>query len=261
MIALRPGPERGHFLHGWLDSWHSFSFADYHDPNHMGFSALRVINEDRIQPGQSFAAHSHRDMEIVTYVLEGALEHKDSLGNGDAQGRAVAKGSVSVAGKSEAKGSKTPGATSVMRYGDVQRMSAGTGITHSEFNYSQTEPVHLLQIWLLPDKNGIKPGYEQRSFSADAKQGRWCLIAAADGRDSAIKLQQDTDVYACILAADARVTHSLSRRHAWLQVARGAVDMRGVRLAAGDGAAVSDETALEIIGVAEESELLLFDLS
>lgn len=232
MITLRPGFERGHSQHGWLDSWYSFSFADYHDPNHMGFRALRVINEDRIQPGQGFAAHSHRDMEIVTYVLEGALEHKDSLGTG-----------------------------SVMRYGDVQRMSAGSGITHSEFNYSQTESVHLLQIWIVPNKHGIAPGYEQRSFSADAKRGRTCLIAAGDGRDGAVRLQQDVDIYACIVAADQRITHSPIRRNVWVQVARGSVDMQGVRLTAGDGAAVSDEAMLAITGVAEESELLLFDLA
>ncbi len=225
MITLRPGAERGHFQNGWLDSWHSFSFADYHDPEHMGFSALRVINEDRIQPGQGFAAHSHRNMEIITYVLAGALEHKDSLG--------------------------TTGA--VMRYGDVQRMSAGTGITHSEYNHSKTEPVHLLQIWILPDKDGIAPGYEQRSFSVEDKRGRLCLIAAGGGRGNAVALQQDADVYAGILAAQERVTHTLARRHAWLQVARGAVDLQGVRLVAGDGAAVSDETVLEIAGVAAES--------
>lgn len=232
MITLRPGSERGHFQHGWLDSWHSFSFAGYHDPNHMGFRALRVINEDRIQPGQGFAAHSHRDMEIVTYVLEGALEHKDSLGTG-----------------------------AVMRYGDVQRMSAGTGITHSEFNHSQTGPVHLLQIWIVPDKNGIAPGYEQRSFSADAKRGGLCLIAAGDGRDGAVRVQQDVDIYACIVVAEQRITHSPIRRHVWIQVARGSVDMQGVRLAAGDGAAVSDEAVLAVTGVAQESELLLFDLA
>ncbi|MDP1708187.1 MAG: pirin family protein [Gammaproteobacteria bacterium] len=232
MITLRPGAERGHFQHGWLDSRHSFSFADYHDPKHMGFRALRVINEDRIQPGQGFAAHSHRDMEIVTYVLEGALEHKDSLGT-----------------------------SSVMRYGDVQRMSAGSGITHSEYNHSTTEPVHLLQIWVLPDKNGIAPGYEQRSFSIEDKRGGLCLIAAGGGRGNAVAVQQDIDVYAGILAAHERVTHALTRRHAWLQVARGAVDVQGTRLIAGDGAAVSDETVLEIAGVAEESEVLLFDLA
>lgn len=231
MITLRPGAERGHFQHGWLDSWHSFSFADYHDPNYMGFRALRVINEDRIQPGQGFAAHSHRDMEIVTYVLEGALEHKDSLGTG-----------------------------SVMRYGDVQRMSAGSGITHSEFNYSQTEPVHLLQIWIVPNKHGIAPGYEQRSFSADVKRGSVCLVAAGDGRDGAVRLQQDVDIYACIVAADQHIAYSPIRRNVWIQVARGSVEMQGVRLTAGDGVAAGDEAMLAIAGVAEESELLLFDL-
>lgn len=232
MITLRPGAERGHFQHGWLDSWHSFSFADYHDPNHMGFRALRVINEDRIQPGQGFAAHSHRDMEIMTYVLEGTLEHKDSLGTG-----------------------------SVMRYGDVQRMSAGSGITHSEFNYSQTEPVHLLQIWIVPNKHGIAPGYEQRSFSVDVKRSSACLVAAGDGRDGAVRLQQDVDIYACIVAVDQHIAYSPIRRNVWVQVACGSVDIQGVRLTAGDGAAVSDETMLAITGVAEESELLLFDLT
>ncbi|MDO9372621.1 MAG: pirin family protein [Gammaproteobacteria bacterium] len=232
MIVLRPSAERGHAQHGWLDSYHSFSFADYHDPAHMGFRALRVINEDRVQPGQGFAPHSHRDMEIITYVLAGALEHKDSLGNG-----------------------------SVMRYGDVQRMSAGTGITHSEYNHSKSEPVHLLQIWILPDKDGIAPGYEQRSFSVEDKRGRLCLIAAGGGRGNGVALQQDADVYAGILAAHERVLHALARRHAWLQVARGVVDLRGMRMVAGDGAAVSDETALEISGVAAESEFLLFDLA
>ncbi len=234
MIVLRPSAERGHARHGWLDSYHSFSFADYHDPAHMGFRALRVINEDRVQPGQGFAPHSHRDMEIVTYVLAGALEHKDSLGNG-----------------------------SVMRYGDVQRMSAGTGITHSEYNHSKSEPVHLLQIWILPRQNGISPGYEQRAFETADKRGRLCLIAARDGRDGAVTLHQDADIYASVLAAHEQVTHTLAQRHAWLQVARGAVELNGIRLEAGDGAAVSGETVLEITGVAEEcaSELLLFDLA
>ncbi|MDA1107844.1 MAG: pirin family protein [Proteobacteria bacterium] len=232
MIVFRPSAERGHAQHGWLDSYHSFSFADYHDPAHMGFRALRVINEDRVQPGQGFAPHSHRDMEIITYVLAGALEHKDSLGNG-----------------------------SVMRYGDVQRMSAGTGITHSEYNHSKSEPVHLLQIWILPQQNGITPGYEQRAFTLADKRGRLCLIAARDGRDGAVTLHQDADVYVSVLAVHEYVTHTLAQRHAWVQVARGAVELNGIRLDAGDGAAVSGETVLDIAGVAEESELLLFDLA
>ena len=232
MIVLRPSSARGHAQHGWLDSYHSFSFADYHDPAHMGFRALRVINEDRVQPGQGFASHSHRDMEIITYVLAGALEHKDSLGNG-----------------------------SVMRYGDVQRMSAGTGITHSEYNHSKSEPVHLLQIWILPGQNGIAPSYEQLAFTQTEKRGRLCLIAAHDARDNAVMLHQDADVYASVLAEYERVTHTLEQRHAWVQVARGTVKVNGVKLDAGDGAAVSGETELVIAGVAEESEVLLFDLA
>lgn len=233
MMVLRPGAERGHVRQGWLESYHSFSFASYHNPAHMGFHALRVINEDHVQPGQGFAPHSHRDMEIITYVLAGALEHKDSLGNG-----------------------------SVMRHGDVQRMSAGTGITHSEYNHSKTEPVHLLQIWILPRQNGIQPGYEQRTFNTADRRGRLCLIAAHDAREGAVMLHQDADVFASVLVAREHVIHALKpRRHAWLQVAGGSVELNGVKLEAGDGAALSDEAAVDITGLAPESEFLLFDLA
>ncbi|MGD0649592.1 MAG: pirin family protein [Verrucomicrobiia bacterium] len=232
MIVLRRSSERGYANHGWLDTYHTFSFADYYDPEHMGFRSLRVINEDRVAPGQGFGMHPHRDMEIITYVLEGALEHKDSLGTG-----------------------------SVIRPGDVQRMSAGTGITHSEFNHSKIEPVHLLQIWILPERKGLKPGYEQKLFRGDEKRGRLRLIAARDGRDGAVTVHQDVALYAALLSPEEKVVHQLNpNRHAWLQVARGAMTLNGKKLSAGDGAAVSEGQSLEI-EAADESEILLFDLA
>lgn len=229
MIQLRRSRERGHANHGWLDTWHTFSFADYHDPAHMGFSVLRVLNEDFVAPDKGFPTHPHRDMEIVTWILEGALEHKDSLGSG-----------------------------SVIRPGDAQRMSAGTGIRHSEFNPSKNEPVHLLQIWLLPNKLGGAPGYEQTRFDDAALANRLCLIASPDGRDGSVTIHQDARVYAARLNG-AEVTHALApKRRAWVQVARGEVMLNGQRLAAGDGAAVENATKLQLAG--QGAEFLLFDL-
>ena len=232
MIAVRPAAERGHADHGWLDTRHTFSFASYHDPGHMGFRSVRVINEDRVQPAQGFGTHAHRDMEILTWVLEGALEHKDSMGNG-----------------------------SVIRPGDLQRMSAGTGVTHSEFNPSREAPVHFLQIWLLPRERGLPPGYEQKRFPQEARRGRLRLIAAGDGREGAVTIHQDADVWTALLQPGESVRHALAPgRYAWLHVARGAVTLNGSTLGAGDGAAVSDEAALEITAAAG-AEVLLFDLT
>ncbi|MBZ5538810.1 MAG: pirin family protein [Acidobacteriia bacterium] len=232
MIIVRPGNERGHNNLGWLDTYHTFSFDTYFDPDHMGFRQLRVINEDRVEPGDGFGTHPHRDMEIITYVLEGALEHRDSMGNG-----------------------------SLIQPGEVQRMSAGTGITHSEFNPSKSEPVHLLQIWILPEKKGLTPSYEQREFKAEEKRGRLRLIAATGGRDGAVTIHQDVDLYAGLLDAGERVTFSLRPdRHAWVQVARGAIVLNRVPLKAGDGASVSKETQLELTGT-ETAEVLVFDLA
>jgi len=232
MITRRPSQERGHTQHGWLDSYHTFSFADYHDPRHMGFRMLRVINEDRVQPGKGFGTHPHRDMEIISYVLEGALAHKDSLGTG-----------------------------SVIRPGEVQRMSAGTGVTHSEFNSSQTELVHFLQIWILPERTGLPPGYEQRAFPTAEKQGELRLVASRDGREGSVTIHQAVDLYASLLAPGEVVTHPLSRgRHAWVQVARGSIMLNDSPLSAGDGAAVSDETRLTVTAT-DQAEVLLFDLA
>ncbi len=232
MIAIRKSAARGHANHGWLDSYHTFSFANYYDPNYMSFRSLRVINEDIINPGKGFGTHGHEDMEIITYVLEGALEHKDSLGTG-----------------------------AVIKPGEVQRMSAGTGIQHSEFNHSQTDPVHLLQIWLLPDTNGLSPSYEQREFSVAERHGNLRLVAARDARDGAVKIHQDVDLYAVILDKDSRISHALqSNRHGWVQVARGAILLNGLPLDKGDGAAVSDESEL-VIEATENAEILLFDLA
>jgi redox-sensitive bicupin YhaK (pirin superfamily) len=232
MITVRPSRERGHAQHGWLDSRHTFSFADYHDPRHMGFRALRVINEDRVSPGQGFGTHPHRDMEIISYVLEGGLEHKDSLGTG-----------------------------SVIRPGDVQRMSAGTGVLHSEFNASSTAPVHFLQIWIVPEARGLSPSYEQKSFAPEERANRLRLVAGRDGREGALTVHQDVSLYAGLLDAGTTLTHPLGPgRHAWVQVARGAVDLGGRPLAAGDGAALSDEPGLSLRAT-EPAELLVFDLA
>jgi quercetin 2,3-dioxygenase len=232
MIAVRKSEARGHANHGWLDSYHTFSFANYYDRNYMNFRSLRVINEDVVNPGKGFGTHGHSDMEIITYVLEGALEHKDSLGTG-----------------------------AVIKPGEVQRMSAGTGIQHSEFNPSQTDRVHLLQIWLLPDTNGLEPSYEQRDFPVVERRGKLRLVAARDARDGAVKVHQDVDLYAAVLDKNSRVSHVLQpNRHAWIQVARGAVLLNGLTLEKGDGAAVSDEAEL-VIEAAEDAEFLLFDLA
>lgn len=231
MIRIRKSEERGHANHGWLDSFHTFSFADYYDPQHMGFRALRVINEDRVAGGGGFATHPHRDMEIITYVLSGALEHKDSMGSG-----------------------------SVIRPGNVQYMAAGTGVRHSEFNHSPTEPVHLLQIWIMPDKHGAKPSYAEKSF-ADAPTGRLNLIASKSGRDGSIPINQETDLFVAKLNASDAVTHPLAPgRGAWVQVAQGEVTLNGEPLKAGDGAALASEAAVEL-RAQQASQVLLFDLA
>lgn len=232
MLAIRRSQERGHANHGWLDTHYTFSFADYYDPGHVHFRTLRVINDDRVAGGGGFPMHPHRDMEIVTYVLEGGLEHRDSMGNG-----------------------------SVIRPGDVQRMSAGTGVTHSEFNASKTEPVHLLQIWMFPERKGIKPSYEQKMFSEADKRSRLRLVASPDGRDGSVTIHQDNELYATVLRKGDQVRHELKpERHAWVQVARGSVKLNGQELAEGDGAAISEEKAIELAGV-KDAELLLFDLA
>jgi hypothetical protein len=231
MIAVRKANDRGHADHGWLNTWHTFSFAGYYDPAYTEFSVLRVINEDRVQPGMGFGAHSHRDMEIITYILEGALEHRDSMGNG-----------------------------TVIRAGEVQRMSAGTGITHSEFNPSGEEIVHFFQIWIFPDESSLTPGYEQKFYSAAKKKGRLRLIASRGGRDGSLAIHQDADLFAALLASGDELTHHLRlSRHAWIQVAEGRVLVNDLKLEAGDGAAISDERQLDL-KAEESSEILLFDL-
>lgn len=232
MITLRKSGERGGFDFGWLDTKHTFSFGDYHDPRHMGFRSLRVINDDRVQPGEGFPTHGHRDMEIITYVLEGALEHKDSLGTG-----------------------------SVIRPGEVQRMSAGTGIMHSEFNASKQDLLHLLQIWILPERRGLAPGYEQKAFSEEERRNRLRVVASRDGREGSVTVHQDVSLLAGLLDPGARVTHPLATgRHAWVHVARGSVRLGGQVLSAGDGAAVSDAPDVTLEGV-EAAEVLVFDLA
>jgi redox-sensitive bicupin YhaK (pirin superfamily) len=231
MLTLRPSDQRGRANHGWLDSRHTFSFADYQDPAHMGFRSLRVINEDRVQAGQGFGTHPHRDMEIVSYVLEGALEHRDSMGTG-----------------------------SVIRPGDVQRMSAGTGVTHSEYNASKSELVHFLQIWLLPRERGIAPGYEQKAFPEDARRGRLRLVASPDGRDASLTIHSDAAIYAGSFdKGESAALPIATGRNAWVQVTRGQVRANGVDLGSGDGAALSNEAAIRIEGVAG-GEVLVFDL-
>src|SRR6185295_13796399 len=231
MIVVRSAQDRGHANHGWLDSHHTFSFADYYDPREMGFGALRVINEDRVAPGKGFGTHPHRDMEIISYVLEGALAHKDSIGTG-----------------------------SVIRPGDVQRMSAGTGVLHSEFNPSPQDPVHFLQIWIEPNEYGIAPSYEQKNFSGDRKQGHLRLIASPDAADGSVKIHQDARVYAAVLDSGDVVNYSLPpSRKAYVQVARGVVELNDNALSAGDGAKVSGEQELRLSG-GKAAEVLLFDL-
>jgi len=235
MIQVRRAKERGHADHGWLDTYHTFSFSDYYDQRFMGFRSLRVINEDWVKPGYGFPTHPHRDMEIITYVLEGSLEHKDSMGTG-----------------------------SVIRPGEVQKMSAGTGVRHSEFNHSKVEPVHLYQIWIMPERENIKPMYEQKSIPAEERQGKLQLVASPTGGNgsNAVKLYQDAELFTTELAKSASVEHELADgRYAWIQVARGAVKVNGHELKAGDGAAVSQEKKLQITGHADKSEVLLFDLA
>jgi hypothetical protein len=232
MIALRKAAERGQANYAWLDTRHTFSFSDYHDPDQMGFRTLRVINEDRVRAGAGFPTHPHRDMEILSYVLEGALEHKDSMGNG-----------------------------SVIRPGDVQRMSAGTGVTHSEYNPSPSEPVHFLQIWILPERRGLAPGYEQKAFGDDEKRGRLCLVASADGREGSVTIHQDAALYAALLAPGQQASLSLGpSRHAWVQIARGSASVNGQLLETSDGAALSGETAVSLVG-RDACEALVFDLA
>ena len=232
MINVLKSDQRGHADHGWLNTRFTFSFADYFDPNHVQFRSLRVMNDDRVAGGGGFPTHPHKDMEIVTYVLEGALEHRDSMGNG-----------------------------SVIKPGDVQYMSAGTGVAHSEFNASEKEPVHLYQIWMFPDKKGYKPTYDQKHFSDDEKRGKLRLLVSPDGRDGSVKIRQDNELYATVLGANEAVQHSLKpERHAYVQVMRGSVTLNGTPLEAGDGAAISAEKKLELSGV-NDAEVLLFDLA
>jgi len=231
MIELRPGAERGHAEHGWLNSFHSFSFADYYDPRHMGFGPLRVINEDRVQPGTGFGTHGHRDMEILSYVLEGQLEHKDNMGNG-----------------------------SIIVPGDVQRMSAGRGVMHSEYNPSPERPVHFLQIWIQPNRQGVKPSYEQKRIDGDLKRGRLALIASPDGRDGSVMIHQDAYVYATRLDGNESVTHRVEPgRRAYVHVARGKVRVNGKPLIAGDAAKISEESAVTL-DAGDHAEALVFDL-
>jgi redox-sensitive bicupin YhaK (pirin superfamily) len=231
MITIRKSDDRGRADHGWLDSRHTFSFADYHDPGQMGFRTLRVINEDRVEAGQGFGTHPHRDMEILSYVLEGALEHKDSMGT-----------------------------SSTIRPGEVQRMTAGTGVLHSEYNPSRKEPVHFLQIWILPEKKSLKPGYEQKAFPDVDRKNRLRLVASRDGRDGSLTIHQDAELYTTLLSRGESVSHPLKAgRHAWVQVTRGAATLNGTPLATGDGAAVSNEKSVELKATAD-AEVLMFDL-
>ena len=247
MITLRKAQDRGHAQHGWLDSWHSFSFADYHDPRHMGVGNLRVINEDRIAPGTGFGTHGHRDMEIVSYVLDGALAHQDSMGNGAA---GVAEG-----------GAKDDKHSGVIQPGDVQRMSAGTGVMHSEFNHSAEQPAHFLQIWLLPQHRGIPPSYEQKHFDATTKRGRLALVAAPDGRDSAVTIHADASIRAGLFDGDEHAELTLDpSRITYLHVVRGAVHVNGRALQAGDAARL-DAEALLLIDQGRSAEVLVFDLA
>ena len=232
MLTMRRAQERGHANHGWLNSYHTFSFGDYYDPRHVGFSHLRVINDDTVSPGGGFGTHGHRDMEIISYVLDGALEHRDSMGNG-----------------------------SVIRPGDVQRMSAGTGVTHSEFNASDVEPVHFLQIWVVPEVDGLKPSYEQKAFAADEKRGRLRLIGSRDGRHGSVIIHQDVDLYAALLSDGVSVRHDLPDGHkGWVHVAQGSALLNDEQLYPGDGVAIQGPATISITG-SSEAELLLFDMS
>lgn len=229
MLTIRRSEERGHAQHGWLDSYHTFSFADYHDPRHMGFRSLRVINEDRVEAGRGFGTHGHRDMEIVSYVLSGALQHRDSMGTG-----------------------------SVLRPGDVQRMSAGSGVTHSEFNGSQTEKVHFLQIWIQPSRRGIAPSYEEKKIPTDAKRGLLKPIVTPDGADGSLRMTADAAIYATVLGAGEKLTWK-PPRHTWIHVAKGLARVGGQLLGAGDAASSSDQQEIELEGV-DLAEILVFDL-
>lgn len=233
MITVRSAEARGNVNFGWLDSKHTFSFGSYYDPKHMGFASLRVINEDRVSPGGGFPTHSHRDMEIISYVLEGELKHEDSIGNG-----------------------------SVIRPGDVQRMSAGTGIAHSEYNASTVNPVHFLQIWILPNIRGIKPSYEQKHFALAEKQGKLRLVASPDGRENSVTIHQNANLYIAGLDRGDRLNHQISEnRSLWLQVARGSVAIDDIHLQAGDGAAITEEEKVAIAANSNDTEILLFDLA
>jgi len=233
MITIRKSDERGHANHGWLNTYHTFSFSSYRDPQHVHFRALRVMNEDFVAPGQGFGTHPHDNMEIVTYILEGALEHRDSMGNGE-----------------------------VLRPGEFQRMSAGTGITHSEFNPSSTEPVHLYQIWLFPAERDIEPSYEQKAFDAKERHKRLRLVASRDADDGSLRIHQDARIYLATLDKGSEVQHDLApSRHAWLQVLRGNVTVGSHELSAGDGVAVSDESSLAVRSASDSSEVMLFDLA
>ncbi len=230
MISVRKAAERGHFDHGWLNTYHTFSFADYYDPEFMGFRSLRVINEDRVRPGAGFGTHGHRDMEIISYVLEGALAHRDNMGHGG-----------------------------VIRPGDVQRMSAGSGVLHSEMNGSNDEPVHFLQIWIVPERRGIAPAYEQKHFERDDLGGKLRLIASPEGSDGAVTIHQDVRLYAAALDGTRVEHHFAPDRYGWVQVMRGEIELNGKNLTAGDGAAISGETSVAISG--KGAEILLFDLN
>jgi len=232
MIRIRRSEERGHARHGWLDSHHTFSFADYYDPAHMGFRSLRVINDDRVSPGRGFGGHGHRSMEIVSYVVEGGLEHKDSMGHG-----------------------------SVIRPGEVQLMSAGTGVMHSEFNSSKTDGLRFLQIWILPRAQGGPPRYLQREFPPEERSGKLRLLVSPNGKDDSLVIQQDASIYGSLLDSGQSVAHPLAAgRHAWVQVVRGSVEVNGLRLSEGDGAAISEEETVLLTGL-DAAELLLFDLA
>ena len=232
MIRIRKANDRGAVSMGWLNSKHTFSFGHYYDPEHMGFGNLRVINEDRVQPGKGFAPHSHENMEIISYVVSGALAHKDSMGNG-----------------------------SVIRPGDVQRMTAGTGVQHSEFNHSDDEPVHFLQIWILPDSNGLQPAYEEKNFTPERKRDQLRLVASREGRNESLTVHQDVDLYASLLSAGGKLTHVFgANRRGWIQLVRGRLTVGDEILAAGDGAAIEDAGTIEITAL-EDAELLLFDMA
>ena len=232
MIDVIRSESRGNADHGWLKSKHTFSFADYHNPSRMSFAKLRVVNEDRVEPGQGFGTHPHRDMEIVTYVIDGALEHKDSMGNG-----------------------------SIIRPGELQRMTAGTGVLHSEYNHSTEDIVHFLQIWILPERNGLEPGYEQKLFPIEEKRNRWRLVASRDGRDGALTIHQDVGLFATVLDQNIELDHAFDgNRRGFLQVVKGSVEIDGEQLLAGDAVATQDQATLQIRSI-EEAELLLFDMA